>query len=240
MGNIEWGWVQSRELKVSFCVGLAVVGLNAPAQGWKVTSNLTFKAELTLKETYDDNVFILDTEPDPTITPPPGVTVSEANKQSLITTVIPGMSLNYTPCTEFAANVSYAPEFSWYHSAHSEDYIAHRGAINFNGKIDEMTYDWLNSVTWLDGSDLGYITIRPGDCRSVGGIPLRDRRDAAVFRNGLKVTIPADKWFVRPVVSALGARELVLEWERTRVRLPLAAGLGELTDEAPEISPEDP
>ncbi len=51
---------------------------------------------------------------------------------------------------------------------------------------------------------------------------------------------PVETFTVRPVVSALGARELVLEWERARVRLPLAGGLGELSDEAPEINPEDP
>jgi hypothetical protein len=54
------------------------------------------------------------------------------------------------------------------------------------------------------------------------------------------LTTPVETFTIRPVVSALGARELVLEWERTRVRLPLAPGLGELTDEAPELSPEDP
>jgi hypothetical protein len=203
MGSINGlGKFRAQIARVILVSGIATFGGMVWAQGWQLASNLTFKADLTLKETYDDNVFILDTRPDPAITPPAGVTISEARKESLVTTVIPGMSLNYAPGAGFAAAVSYAPEFTWYHSAHSEDYVAHRGAINFSGKIDEVTYDWLNSVTWIDGSDLGYITIRPGDCRCVGGIPLRDRRDAAIFRNGLKVTIPAGKWFFRPLVNA--------------------------------------
>ena len=139
----------------------ALAFLNSAALA--VNTNLTFKADLTLKETYDDNVFILDTEPNPAVTPPAGYTISEAKKVSLVTSVTPSLTLNYKPCAAFAATVSYAPEFTWYHSAHSEDYVAHRGAINFSGKIDDVTYDWLNSVTWIDGSHLGPVTMRPGD-----------------------------------------------------------------------------
>jgi len=181
--------------------GILAFSATARAQGWTVSSNLTLKADLTLKETYDDNVFILDAEPDPAFIPPAGSTISEAKKKSLVTSVTPGLTLNYKPCAAFSAAVSYAPEFAWYHSAHSEDYVAHRGAINFSGKINDVTYDWLNSVTWIDGSHLGPVTMRPGDCRAVGGIPLRDRRDGAAYRDSLKVTIPAGKWFFRPVVT---------------------------------------
>jgi hypothetical protein len=181
--------------------GIAATSGMVWAQGWQLADHLSLKTDLNLKETYDDNVFILDTKPDPTITPPTGVTISVPNKDSLVTTVIPGMALNYQPCTGFGAVLSYAPELTWYHSAHSEDHVSHRGAINFRGRIDEVTYEWLNSVTWIDGSHLSYITIRPGDCRCIGGIPLRDRREAAIYHNGLKVTIPAGKWFFRPVVK---------------------------------------
>jgi len=202
MGTFGGAWLRGRRLKPIIVLGTAALTATAGAQGWKLSSNLTFKADLAFKETYDDNVFILNTKPDPTITPPTGVTISEPKKGSLVTTVIPGMSLNYGPRNEFTATVSYAPEFSWYHSTHSEDYLAHRGAINFSGKLDEVTYEWLNGITQINGSDLGYITIRPGDCRCVGGIPLRDRRDAAIYRNSLRITIPANNWFFRPVLNA--------------------------------------
>jgi hypothetical protein len=201
MHNNGNGNLRARFARVVLISSILAFGGSAGAEGWKLADNLSLKADLTLKETYDDNVFILDTEPDPTITPPSGVIISEPKKTSFVTSITPGLALNYRPCTAWAATVSYAPECTWYHNAPSEDYIAHRGAINFTGKIDDITYDWLNSVTWLDGSHLGYITVRPGDCRCIGGIPLRDRRDAAVYRDGLKVTIPAGKWFIRPVVS---------------------------------------
>jgi hypothetical protein len=195
-----WGGLPGR--RFGWTAGMLTAALAAAGQGWQLSSNVTLKADLTLKETYDDNVFILDTKPDPAITPPAGVTVSEPHKASLVTTVIPGLALHYQPCDGFGAAISYAPEFTWYHSAHSEDYVAHRGAINFSGRIGNVTYEWLNGVTWIDGSHLGYYTIRPGDCRCVGGIPLRDRRDAAIYRNSFRVTLPAGHWFFRPVVNA--------------------------------------
>lgn len=50
---------------------------------------------------------------------------------------------------------------------------------------------------------------------------------------------PVETFTVRAVVSALGARELVLEWERTRVRLSLVGGLADL-DSDEDVSPEGP
>jgi hypothetical protein len=174
----------------------------ATVQGWQLSDKLTLKTDLTLKETYDDNVYILDVAPNPALAQPAGFTICETNKESLVTSITPSLALTYKPCPEFAATLSYAPEFTWYESAHSEDYVAQRSALNFNGKFGDVTYDWLNSAVWIDGSGQGPVTMRPGDCRAVGGIPMRDRRDAAVYRNSLKVTIPAGKWFVRPVVSS--------------------------------------
>jgi len=203
MGNIKGlATLQAHFARFVLVSSIAASSGMVRAQGWQLADKFELKADLTLKETYDDNVYLLDTKPDPTIVPPPGATISLPDHDSFVTTVVPGLALNYQPCLGFGATVSYAPEFTWYHSAHSEDYVAHRGAINFTGWIDDVTYEWLNNVTWIDGSHLSYTTIRPGDCRCIGGIPLRDRRDAAIYHNGLRVTIPVHEWFFRPVVKA--------------------------------------
>lgn len=203
MGNTNGlGKLRAQIARAILISGIVASGGMGWAQGWQLASNLVLKTELTFKEAYDDNVFILNKKPNPSITPPAGFTICQANKDSLVTTVMPAMSLNYKPNPGFAATLLYSPECTWYHSAHSEDYVTHRGAVNFGGKIEEVTYESLNSITWIDGSDEGFVTIRPGDCRCVGGIPLRDRRDAAIYRDGLKVTIPVENWFFRPVVSA--------------------------------------
>jgi hypothetical protein len=188
--------------RVLWLTTLLVSAHGVSAQGWKLSDKLTFKVDLTVKETYDDNVYILNTDPYSGLTPPVGYTISEPELGSFVTSITPNMLLTYKPCEEFTATLSYAPEFTWYASAHSEDYVAHRANLNFSGKFDEVSYEWLNSAVWIDGSDMAYVTMRPGDCRALGGIPLRDRRDAAIYRDCLKVTIPVGKWFVRPVLSS--------------------------------------
>ena len=191
--------------RCTVCAVVAVgihASVSAPAQGWRLATNLTLNAGLTIKETYDNNVYILDSAPAPAVVPPAGFTISERKKDSFVTSVTPALALNYKPCAAAALTLSYAPEVATYHSAHSEDNVTHRGAVNLSGTIKGVSYESLNSVIWIDGSDLGPVTIRPGDCRAIGGIPLRDRRDALIFRDGLKVTVPAGKWFFRPVFSA--------------------------------------
>lgn len=188
--------------RVLCLITLLVSAHGVSAQGWKLSDKLTLKADLTLKETYDDNVYILDTPPNPALTPPAGYTIREPELGSFVTSITPNLLLTYKPCAEFTATVSYAPEFTWYASAHSEDYVAHRAAINFSGKMNEVSYEWLNSAVWIDGSDMGLMTMRPGDIGAVGGIPLRDRRDAAIYRDSFKLTIPVGKWFFRPVFTS--------------------------------------
>jgi hypothetical protein len=60
-----------------------------------------------------------------------------------------------------------------------------------------------NTATYIDGSTEGPTFARPDDIPAIGGIPLRDRRAAFVFRNNFRVTQPlGDDWFIRPVASA--------------------------------------
>ncbi|MCX6868167.1 MAG: hypothetical protein NTV46_18540 [Verrucomicrobia bacterium] len=99
-------------------ITLLVSAHGASAQGWQLSDKLTLKADLTLKETYDDNVFILDTPPNPALTPPAGYTIREPEVGSFVTSITPSLALTYKPCAEFAATLSYAPEFTWYESAH--------------------------------------------------------------------------------------------------------------------------
>ena len=171
------------------------------AQGFKLTDQLTLKAELTIKETYDDNVYLLDTPPYPYLAPPPHALIAVPNKGSMVTTVTPSLSLNYLAGPGFAATLSYAPDMVWYASAPSQDYVAHRVGLNIAGNIRGVSYEWLNSAVWTEGSDLSLTTLRPGDCRALGALPLRDRCDAALWRDNLKVTIPVGRWFLRPVIT---------------------------------------
>jgi len=83
-----------------------------------------------------------------------------------------------------------------------------RGLVNLGGKVDDVSWGIAHSLAFVDGNReapyYGVMTV-PGTLDGVpaiGGIPVRDRREQFIYRGGLKVTIPAGKFFVRPVLAA--------------------------------------
>ena len=168
-------------------------------------TNVTFKAELSLKETYDSNVYIQDNDPTPAnvaAAKAAGLHPVEANKGSFVTSVLPRVGLDYKPCVAFSLSATYAPDVVVYHSAHSEDYVAHSGTLNFAGKIGDAAWELLNTATYTDGSKEGPTFARPDDIPAIGGIPFRDRRAAFLFRNSFRLTEPVGEWFFRPVAAS--------------------------------------
>jgi hypothetical protein len=166
---------------------------------------VTFKAEISLKETYDSNVYLQDNDPKPEYVADAkaaGLRPVEANKGSFVTSGLPRVGLDYKPCVAFNLSATYAPDVVVYHSAHSEDYAAHRGLFNFGGKVGDASWELANTVTYIDGSTEGPTFARPDDIPGIGGIPIRDRRAAFVFRNGFKLTEPVGEWFFRPVATS--------------------------------------
>ncbi|MEI7435905.1 MAG: hypothetical protein WCL16_03745 [bacterium] len=172
-----------------------------PAAG---KSPWSFAASLTLKETFDSNVYIQDATPDSAnvaAADAAGFSVVPARHGSFITSVLPQLGLDYKPCPAFYASATYAPEINYYHSASSEDYAAQRGTLNLGGKLEETVWELFNAASYIDGNELGPVFARPGDIPAVGGIALRDRREAFIFRNGFKLTCPVSDLFIRPVAT---------------------------------------
>jgi len=183
---------------------LAVLVLSA-AQAAAAVTNLSYTVEAAVKETYDDNVYIEDTKPNPTYVADAaaaGLHAVPADKSSFVTTLLPRFTTSYKPRPEFNVTAAYAPEIALYTSAEDEDYIAHRGTLNFGGKCEDVTWELLNSATFIEGSTVGPTFARNQDIPAIGGIPLRDRREQFVFRNSFRVTLPFGKWFIRPVATS--------------------------------------
>lgn len=164
---------------------------------YPASTNWTFQADLTLRETYDSNVYLQDYEPSPLV--PDAVLPFQ---ESFITTVTPKVGFAYKPGLGFNVSGSYAPEAAFYHSESTEDYVAHRLALLFNGVVGKVTWQMQNSVTYIDGSEEGLTFGAPGGAPAIGGIPIRDRREALIYRNSFAAFHKHGNWFFRPAVSS--------------------------------------
>ncbi len=125
----------------------------------------------------------------------------EANKGSFVTTLTAKAGLDYKPGAAFNLSAAYSPEAALFYSAEDEDNITHRGTLNFNGALENTSWELQNAATFIQGSRQGPTFARPDDVPAIGGIPLRDRRAAFIFKNGFRLTQKAGDWFFRPVAS---------------------------------------
>jgi len=183
---------------------LAMVALTATQVRAAVT-NLTWKAEASMKETYDSNVYLQDNAPaaaNVAAAEAAGLRPVQANKGSFMTTIMPKLGLDYKPNAAFNLSAAYSPEIGLYNSAEDEDYVTHRGTLDFNGTDENTSWELLNAGTYIQGSTQGPTFARPDDIPAIGGIPLRDRRAAFIFRNSFQLTQKVGNWFFRPVASA--------------------------------------
>lgn len=150
---------------------------------------LSTSASLAAKESFDDNVFLQKMGPN-------------ANRSSMITTVMPAVGLAYKPTDWFNASLNYAPEFNIFHSASSENFDLHRIGLTLGGQADKSSWEVTESLTCIDGSDIGPTYLGEGGAPATGGPAVRDRRSAIIERGQMRFTQGlSDQWFVRPVLS---------------------------------------
>ena len=162
--------------------GAASIEADAPPRKseWRTT------VSVTVAEWFDSNVFLQDVG-------------NLAHKQSMVTSVAPFLGTVWEPAPEFHMAVNYSPNLVRYASDSSEDHTDHRGNLNFGGQIGDATYEVLNSATWIDGSRKDLTFTGPGGAPAIGGIPIRDRRQALNLNESFKLQYPIGNWFVRPV-----------------------------------------
>jgi len=193
-----------KSFRLSRAVALAVLGF-APLPALADSTNLTWKAEASVKETYDSNVYLQDNAPaaaNVAAAEAAGLRPAQANKGSMVTTLTPKVGLDYKPGAAFNLSAAYSPEIALYTSAEDEDNVTHRGTLNFNGAVENTSWELLNAATYIEGSRQGPTFARPDDVPAIGGIPLRDDRAAFIFRNSFRLTQTVGDWFFRPVASA--------------------------------------
>ncbi len=125
-----------------------------------------------------------------------------ARKESFVTLFAPVLSGTYQPSPAFKATLSYELDGMIYDNAITETNATHRGYFNLGGKSGNTAWEILNSAAVTNGSDEGLVFASGGDIPALGGIPIRDRRDAAVYRNSFKATHTMGRAFLRPSLSS--------------------------------------
>ena len=101
---------------------------------------------------------------------------------------------------EFNLATYYAPEVVTYDAEPGESHIAHRMALTLSGQVNIVGWEQFNTLTLIDGSKEGLTFGGPGGAPAIGGIPIRDRRAALIYRNGFRAFHQHGDWFFRPVV----------------------------------------
>jgi len=157
----------------------------------------TTSTELALKVSFDDNVFLQNTAPSPL-----AAKAAQPFQESFVTSLTPRIAFEFKPRTGFNISGSYTPEIAVYHDVSDEDYVAHRAALRFYGIVGKVNWQLQHSLTWIDGNTEGPTFGGPGGAPAIGGIPIRERREALVYRNSFGAFHSHGRWFFRPAVSS--------------------------------------
>ena len=164
---------------------------------------------LTLKESYDDNVFLagaaLSALPT-SYTVPPGSVAALKDESSWVTAVSPKIGFDAAPLIGAhlwkALSLTYAPDFAIYHSAASETFEAHRFFASAKAKTDTLSLSVDDSFAYVHGNDVG--PFYPGNLFSAIGIAApRERREQIQDRGALAFQFTLGHCFIRPVAGLL-------------------------------------
>ena len=181
------------------CVALLAGGFALAVCGASPESSSHWKGtgELAVRFTYDSNVYLQDTPPSPTV---PGAV--PASVGSLVTSVSAKANVDFKPSAGFNIAASYSPELTFFENAHGEDHVTHRAGLRLHGVVGVVTWQFQHSLTVISGNDEGPTFGGVGGAPAIGGIPLRDRRDAIIYRNSFTAFHRHGRWFFRPAASS--------------------------------------
>jgi hypothetical protein len=166
-----------------------ILALSAPA----AAELPPIHAGLAVRETYDNNVFLQD-EGD------------LRRRDSFVTTITPsiattlgGTSGDKTGPASLA--LRYSPEIAFFHSEHSEDYVAHAGSAALSARQGPWSFLWTNAATQIEGEDRSPLFLAPGGAPATGGPAIRDRRDQFAYRTSASIVYDTPDYFLRPAAT---------------------------------------
>lgn len=165
-------------------------------------------ASLTVKESYDDNVF--DSGVKPQFLPasyavPAGSVAALENKSSFVTTVSPKLGVNFSPLLGAQSpwqnlSFTYAPDFVTYHDYDSESYQAQRAIAGVKAKWEAFSICANDTFTFVNGSSFG--PTYPGALYNANmNSTVRERREQIQDKATVALQYDWQKFFIRPTAS---------------------------------------
>lgn len=170
---------------------LTALATSVVAAEWKTTVSLAARGG------YDSNVFLQNSSPAPAMA---GAVLPRVGSIVADLSASVGFEGPLTPVVKLAA--SYSPDAEWYLSEPGENHVTHRASLLFTAGSGHIAWSWQTSATRIDGANESPIFGCEGGATAIGGIPLRDRRDAFIGRSAFKLTYTGGPWFVRPIATA--------------------------------------
>lgn len=172
---------------------------------------------LSMREAYDSNVFLQDHAPSASV-----VGAVPANRSSLVTSASLALGTEYRRASGTTFTGSYTPEIVRYHSASTENHVAHRAQLGLSGNNGNFAWNLTDSLVWIVGDEDSPIYGGPGGAPALGGVPVRDRRASLLNRSGYKLEWTHGAWLFRTVGSAY--------WQDFRTRQSRQAGCANYVD----------
>lgn len=182
--------------------GIVLGGLTSQAETAK--PDWLTDCSLSIKESYDNNVFLSGAATPFAYTVPAGSVAALENAHSWVTTVSPRLGVNLSPSLGAPTNLTllsltYAPEFAIYHDQTSESYSAHRLLAAVKAQTDSVILSANNNFAYIDGSDMG--PVYPNGYSAFATTLTRGRRDQIQECADVSVQINYGQWFVRPAAA---------------------------------------
>jgi hypothetical protein len=169
-------------------IGVASLSPAAPPAAGDTWKPDWLKLSGELRSGYDFNVFLQD--------------VGDLRRRGSLVTTSELSFAAEAKRDEWSGLVSYVPAYTVFSDESSEDNWRHTFRGDFSFTHDRVTFKTVNKVTLIDGSNLGPTFLGPGGAPAIGGVAIRERRDALVLNSRASLQFDLDEgWFARPVVS---------------------------------------
>jgi hypothetical protein len=137
-----------------------------------------------IEQGWDGNVFLQD--------------VGElADRASWVTSAQVGFRAHWEPSEFFRIEAGYLPRRTDFSEAEDESHFVHPIQLDLRGAAGAWTWGLTNLLLLTDGPHLGPSYTALGGSPAIGGFTVRDRRDATVLKQGLRLQWKQGSWLAR-------------------------------------------